>query len=167
VLVEQYAKGDAAARKERFAFYVAHLPRVNNWDLVDASAAPIVGAHLLVSGDARALLRLVKSKSLWERRVAIVATYAFIKAGPSQTTFEIAELLLNDEHDLLHKAVGWMLRAWPNARDGRRAPKVASSAGMPAGGRRFPSRCATPQARPLEVAPSAVSLRCSSSPPSS
>jgi 3-methyladenine DNA glycosylase AlkD len=110
VLVEQYAKGDAAARKERFAFYVAHLPRVNNWDLVDASAAPIVGAHLLASGDARALLRLAKSKSLWERRVAIVATYAFIKAGDSKTTFEIAELLLNDEHDLLHKAVGWMLR---------------------------------------------------------
>jgi 3-methyladenine DNA glycosylase AlkD len=110
VLVTQYEKGDGAERQARFAFYLEHLACVNNWDLVDASAAPIVGAHVLASRDRRLLPRLAGSKVLWERRVAMVATYAFIRAGESATTFEIAKLLLRDEHDLMHKAVGWMLR---------------------------------------------------------
>lgn len=110
VLVAQYEKGDAAARRERFAFYLKHLACVNNWDLVDASAAPIVGAQLLASPDKQLLRRLAASTVLWERRVAMIATYAFILAGQSATTFEIAKLLLRDEHDLMHKAVGWMLR---------------------------------------------------------
>ncbi len=110
VLVTQYEEGDEAERQERFAFYLEHLPYVNNWDLVDASAAPIVGAHVRASRDRRLLPRLARSKVLWERRVAMVATYAFIRAGESATTFAIAKLLLSDEHDLMHKAVGWMLR---------------------------------------------------------
>jgi 3-methyladenine DNA glycosylase AlkD len=110
VLVMQYETGGAAERQERFAFYLEHLARVNNWDLVDASAAPIVGAHVLASRDRRLLPCLARSKVMWERRVAMVATYAFIRAGESATTFAIAKLLLRDEHDLMHKAVGWMLR---------------------------------------------------------
>jgi 3-methyladenine DNA glycosylase AlkD len=110
VLVMQYEKGNQTERQQRFAFYLKHLSGVNNWDLVDASAASIVGAQVLASRDRRILRRLAASKVLWERRVAIVATYAFIRSGESATTFEIAKLLLRDEHDLMHKAVGWMLR---------------------------------------------------------
>jgi 3-methyladenine DNA glycosylase AlkD len=110
VLVMQYEKGTEAERRERFGFYLEHLARVNSWDLVDASAAPIVGAQVLASRDKRLLKRLAGSKVLWERRVAMVATYAFIRAGESAMTFEIAKVLLRDEHDLIHKAVGWMLR---------------------------------------------------------
>jgi 3-methyladenine DNA glycosylase AlkD len=110
VLVMQYEKGDDAARRERFEFYLEHIACVNNWDLVDASAAPIAGAHVLASRDRQLLPRLARSKVMWERRVAMVATYAFIRAGESATTFRIAKLLLHDEHDLMHKAIGWMLR---------------------------------------------------------
>ncbi len=106
VLVDQYELG---AEKEVFDFYVAHLAGVNNWDLVDLSAHQIVGDYLL-KRDRRLLFKLAKSRVLWERRVAIVATYAFIRAGESKTTFEIADLLLEDAHDLIHKATGWMLR---------------------------------------------------------
>ena len=110
LLVMQYERGDEAERQERFEFYLEHLAGVNNWDLVDASAAPIVGAQMLASRDRRPLPRLARSQVLWERRVAMVATHAFIRAGESETTFAIARLLLRDEHDLMHKAVGWMLR---------------------------------------------------------
>jgi 3-methyladenine DNA glycosylase AlkD len=110
VLVAQYERGDAAARAERFDFYLANLAGVNNWDLVDTSAAQIVGARVLASRDRRLLPRLARSKIMWERRVAMVATLAFIRAGDSATAFAIAELLLGDTHDLMHKAVGWMLR---------------------------------------------------------
>jgi 3-methyladenine DNA glycosylase AlkD len=109
ILVAQYERGDAAAKKARVTFYVRHLAGVNNWDLVDSSAHQILGAHLLTR-DRQRLHRLAKSKSLWERRVAIVATYAFIGAGETQETFAIAEQLLSDTHDLIHKATGWMLR---------------------------------------------------------
>ncbi len=110
VLVTQYARGDEAARAERFVFYLANLERVNNWDLVDTSAAPIVGAQVLTTRDRRLLPRLARSKVMWERRVAMVATFAFIRAGDAATALAIAELLLDDPHDLMHKAVGWMLR---------------------------------------------------------
>ena len=110
VLVAQVEAGDDAARAERFAFYLAHLAHVNNWDLVDVSASRVIGAHALATGDAKVLPRLARSKLLWARRVAIVATLAFIRAGQPATTFAIGEQLLGDEHDLIHKAVGWMLR---------------------------------------------------------
>lgn len=91
-------------------FYLAHLDQVNNWDLVDLSAPQILGTHYVAYGGERALYALAKSKSLWRRRIAIVATYAFIRADKFKHTLAIAELLLADTEDLIHKATGWMLR---------------------------------------------------------
>jgi 3-methyladenine DNA glycosylase AlkD len=109
ILISQYKNGGKAERQAIFDFYLRNTARVNNWDLVDASAASIVGAHLRTRG--RMLLRrLAKSSSLWERRIAIVATFSFIKIGEIDDTFRIAEILLADKHDLIHKAVGWALR---------------------------------------------------------
>lgn len=109
VLVLQYESGTSAEQGERAAFYLTHAKRVDNWDLVDSSARQILGAHLLTR-DRSILCRLARSDDLWERRIAIIATFAFIMAGESKDTFRIAELLLDDPQDLLHKAVGWMLR---------------------------------------------------------
>ena len=89
--------------------YLANTRRINNWDLVDGSAADIVGAHLF-GRDRTSLYRLAKSKSLWERRIAIIATFYFIRRNQFDDTLAIADLLLNDKEDLMHKAVGWMLR---------------------------------------------------------
>jgi len=82
---------------------------INNWDLVDSSAAQIVGAHL-ETGDRRVLRRLARSKSVWERRIAMIATYHYIRRRDFTDALVIAGLLRRDEHDLIHKAVGWMLR---------------------------------------------------------
>jgi 3-methyladenine DNA glycosylase AlkD len=109
ILTRRYETGDEACKKACFDFYLANLAGVNNWDLVDSSAHQIVGSHLL-ERERKLLYRLAKSKNLWERRVAMIATYAFILEGESAETFAIAELLLDDDHDLIHKAVGWMLR---------------------------------------------------------
>ncbi|HEX9107811.1 MAG TPA: DNA alkylation repair protein, partial [Longimicrobiales bacterium] len=109
LLVESYRRGDAATRQRVFDAYLANTDRVNNWDLVDVSAPHVVGAHLL-QGDSAVLDRLAASPSLWERRIAMLATFAFIRAGRLQEPLRIARLLLHDNHDLIHKAVGWMLR---------------------------------------------------------
>lgn len=109
ILVDAYARGDEAAKQAAFDLYLANLAWVNNWDLVDSSAHLVVGAHL-TTRDRRLLRTLARSKQLWERRVAMIATLAFIRAGESKDAFEIATLLLDDEEDLMHKAVGWMLR---------------------------------------------------------
>jgi 3-methyladenine DNA glycosylase AlkD len=106
ILVAQYERGDG---KAVFDFYLKHTKFVNNWDLVDTSAPYIVGEHLLTR-PRRILYRLAKSKNLWERRIAIVSTMMLIRAGEIEDTFAIAKLLLADDHDLIHKAVGWMLR---------------------------------------------------------
>jgi 3-methyladenine DNA glycosylase AlkD len=105
ILVAQYERGDL----DVFAFYLKHTKFVNNWDLVDTSAPYIVGEHLLTR-TRKILYRLAKSKNIWERRIAIVSTMMFIRAGDLEDTFAIARILLADEHDLIHKAVGWMLR---------------------------------------------------------
>jgi len=113
ILSNQFkASKEVKRRKEFFNFYVKQLKlgRVNNWDLVDVSA-PTIGEYLLeVEDPFPVLIKLSKSSTLWERRVAIIFTFAFIRAGYFAPTLEISELLLNDDHDLIHKASGWMLR---------------------------------------------------------
>ncbi|MBZ5675792.1 MAG: DNA alkylation repair protein [Acidobacteriia bacterium] len=106
ILVAQYEREKS---KAIFDFYLKHTKFVNNWDLVDTSAPYIVGQHLLTR-PRKILYGLTKSTNLWERRIAIVSTFAFIKAGEIDDTFAIAKLLLEDDHDLIHKAVGWALR---------------------------------------------------------
>ena len=109
ILVEQFAKADEKKKKEIVEFYLQNTKYINNWDLVDGSASYILGEHL-VDKDKSVLSILAQSKNIWERRIGIVATYAFIKRGELEETLLIAELLLKDSHDLIHKAVGWMLR---------------------------------------------------------
>jgi len=92
-----------------YSLYLASTDRINNWDLVDASAPQIVGGHL-ADRSRTPLYRLVKSKNVWERRIAIIATSHFIRRGEFDDTLALATALLNDAHDLIHKAAGWMLR---------------------------------------------------------
>jgi 3-methyladenine DNA glycosylase AlkD len=109
VLVAQYRRGDDKTRQAIYRLYLHRTDRINNWDLVDVSAGDIVGAHLW-ERDRRVLDRLARSKSLWERRIAIIATSYFIRRDEFDDTLRIAVLLVDDRHDLIHKAVGWMLR---------------------------------------------------------
>ena len=109
ILVRQYAVGDPARREAIYRLYMRRTARINNWDLVDVSAEHIVGAHLR-DGKRSRLLRLAKSRVLWERRIAIMATFHYIKRGEFADTLRIARVLRDDPHDLIHKAVGWMLR---------------------------------------------------------
>ncbi len=109
ILVAQYKAADAATQQAIFDFYLENTARINNWDLVDTFARDIVGGYLLKKSK-RVLYRLARSPSLWERRIAIVATLKFLKAGRTTETFRLAKLLLGDNHDLIHKAAGWALR---------------------------------------------------------
>jgi len=109
ILVRQYERGDAAARDAIYKCYIDNRSRINNWDLVDCSAPQIVGAHLQ-QGGRRFLRELARSRSLWDRRIAILATFHYIKANEFADALAIAEMLLPDREDLIHKAVGWMLR---------------------------------------------------------
>lgn len=106
ILVEQFQKTHDPNCVD---FYLKNTDKVNNWDLVDSSAPYLLGIHLL-SRDPELLYKLAKSKNLWERRIAIISTFAFIRAGRFEHTLVLAEMLLEDKHDLIHKAVGWMLR---------------------------------------------------------
>jgi 3-methyladenine DNA glycosylase AlkD len=109
LLVQAFRTSEDEGRRTIYETYLAHTRDINNWDLVDLSAGAIVGGWL--DGRSRApLSRLARSKFLWERRIAIVATFHFIKRGELGETFRIADMLLRDTHDLIHKAVGWMLR---------------------------------------------------------
>jgi len=110
ILVASYERGTAAEQKRIYEQYLKHVPKhVNNWDLVDSSAPYIVGAHL-VDRDRGVLHELARSPHLWSRRVAIVATFWLIKKGSFEDAIAIAEQLLDDREDLIHKATGWMLR---------------------------------------------------------
>lgn len=109
ILIAKYKKADEREKGEIFDFYLKNTKNINNWDLIDLSAPSIVGDYLLEK-DRAILYRLAKSKSLWEKRIAILATATFIKNGQLKDTLKISEILLNDKHDLIHKAVGWMLR---------------------------------------------------------
>jgi 3-methyladenine DNA glycosylase AlkD len=98
-------------RKEIFEFYLKNSKHINNWDLVDLSAPKIAGNFLFFNENEREILyKFAKSKNLWEKRIAILSTFEFIKNNEFQDSFDIAKILLQDEHDLIHKAVGWMLR---------------------------------------------------------
>ena len=110
LLVHNYKIGEEKERKKIVNFYLRHLRYINNWDLVDLSAHYILGAWLM-DKDRILLWSLAASKNLWSRRIAIMATFHFIKyERSSEWSFNIAEMLLQDKHDLIHKAVGWMLR---------------------------------------------------------
>lgn len=109
ILVRRYRVGDPREQQRIFELYLANTEHVNSWDLVDSSAPHIVGAHLQARPRER-LDDLARSHSLWERRIAILATFAFIRTRELGDTLRIARILLHDEHDLIHKAVGWMLR---------------------------------------------------------
>ena len=109
ILVEQYRAGDPARRQAIYELYLASTDKVNNWDLVDLTAQHIVGNYLY-GNDSSVLTRLALSASLWERRIAMLATYYHIRQRESREALRIARLLLHDKHDLIHKAVGWMLR---------------------------------------------------------
>ena len=108
ILVNKYKKEDS---DKIYQYYLKHLNSVNNWDLVDTSAPHIVGDYLYKNPEkSMILLEFSHSENLWVRRISIVSTFAFIKNNEFNKTLEIAKLLLNDDQDLIHKAVGWMLR---------------------------------------------------------
>jgi 3-methyladenine DNA glycosylase AlkD len=109
ILVIKFEKGSAAEKEKVAKFYLQNTKQVNNWDLVDTSAPYILGEYLLDKPKA-ILYKLAKSKNIWERRIAIVSTAGFIKNNQFTDTVKISEILLEDKHDLIHKAAGWMLR---------------------------------------------------------
>jgi 3-methyladenine DNA glycosylase AlkD len=109
LLVDGYDRGDESRRERIHRAYLEHTRYINNWDLVDASAEHIVGPHLKAQ-EIALLEKLARSDDIWERRIAIISTFHFIKRNEFAPTLKIARLLLEDSHDLIHKAVGWMLR---------------------------------------------------------
>lgn len=111
ILVDQFKKSGEKQRKILYDFYLANSDRINNWDLVDLSAWVIVGGYLIDHPSKIKLLqKLVKSKILWQRRIAVLAGGAFIRHNRFDITLDLAKKLIADPHDLMHKAVGWMLR---------------------------------------------------------
>ncbi len=109
LLVDRFQRGDEAEKKKVYSLYMRSKAFINNWDLVDLSAPKIVGPFL--DGGSRAILyRLARSKNLWDRRIAVLATFHYIKRGEFADALALGEKVLADEHDLMHKAVGWMLR---------------------------------------------------------
>ena len=109
ILVTKYQKADVSGKNDIFRFYLKNTENINNWDLVDLSAPKIVGDYLL-NNDRTILFKLAKSNNLWERRIAILSTFSFIRNNDFEDSLRISKLLFQDEHDLIHKAVGWMLR---------------------------------------------------------
>jgi len=109
ILTEKYRKGSSDDRTEIYKIYLGNTEYINNWDLVDTSAEYIVGAYLS-DRSRKPLYTLAQSDNLWERRMAVMATFHFIKNGKFDETLKISEMLVSDAEDLIHKAVGWMLR---------------------------------------------------------
>ena len=109
ILNEQFRRGDETERREIYQAYLRSTRYINNWDIVDSSAPHVVGTWLL-ERPRKVLYRLARSKHLWDRRIAILATQTFIRQGQFADSLAIAKILLKDKHDLMHKAVGWMLR---------------------------------------------------------
>ena len=109
ILISKYRKAEESSKKEIFDFYLRNTKNINNWDLVDLSAPRIIGDYLL-NKDRTTLFKLARSNILWERRISILSTFTFIDNCDFEDALSISELLLHDEHDLIHKAVGWALR---------------------------------------------------------
>jgi 3-methyladenine DNA glycosylase AlkD len=109
ILTQQFNKGDEGLRKQIVDIYLSNTAYVNNWDLVDSSAHKILGAWL-VDKDRDVLYRLAESENLWDRRISIISTFAFVNYGDMVDAVALAGLLVNDGHDLIHKASGWVLR---------------------------------------------------------
>ncbi len=109
ILVDKFAKSNDTEKKKIFDFYIKNAKRANNWDLVDLSCPKIVGNYLL-DKNKDILYKFAISKNLWQRRISIISTYTFIKNMKFADSFRLAKILMNDKHDLIHKAVGWMLR---------------------------------------------------------
>jgi 3-methyladenine DNA glycosylase AlkD len=109
ILVTKFSKSSESEKRKIYIFYLKNAKRINNWDLVDTSAPYIVGEYLR-NKDPKILYKLAQSNNLWKKRIAMLSTFAFIKRNQFQDAFNVAKLLINDEHDLIHKSVGWMLR---------------------------------------------------------
>ncbi|PIQ72847.1 DNA alkylation repair protein [Candidatus Roizmanbacteria bacterium CG_4_10_14_0_2_um_filter_36_35] len=109
MLTYKYKKANEEERKQYFEFYLKNTKSINNWDMVDLTAPNIVGEYLF-NKDREIIYKLTKSKNLWEKRIAILSTYAFIRHGQFDDIIKVAKILINDQHDLIQKAVGWMLR---------------------------------------------------------
>jgi 3-methyladenine DNA glycosylase AlkD len=125
MLVDRFRSGDRRRRAMIYRLYVANLAYIDNWDLVDSSASQIVGAYL-EKRSRKPLYRLARSRDLWRRRIAIMATFHFIRLGQFDDTLTLAALLIGDREDLIHKAVGWMLREVGN-RDRASAQRFLSA----------------------------------------
>ncbi|MBU2566971.1 DNA alkylation repair protein [Patescibacteria group bacterium] len=110
LMVTKYQKGDSDTKKQIFESYLSNTKWINNWDLVDTSTPQIVGDYLYNFGDIKILDKLAKSNLLWDRRIAMLATLTFIRKNEFKPVIKISKILLNDKHDLINKAVGWMLR---------------------------------------------------------
>jgi 3-methyladenine DNA glycosylase AlkD len=109
ILVEQYIKGDEKTRKKIVKLYLKNVAYVNNWDLVDSSAPKILG-EWLIDKSRDLLYEMAESRVLWERRISIISTFAFVARGELEDSLELAKALIDDKHDLIHKASGWVLR---------------------------------------------------------
>lgn len=109
ILIKRYKKTDYSGKKKIAEFYLKNTENINNWDLVDLSCVNILGDYL-IDKPKQILYKFAKSKNLWEKRISIISTLAFIRNKDFSCALKIAEILMNDKHDLIHKAVGWMLR---------------------------------------------------------
>ncbi|MES0490384.1 MAG: DNA alkylation repair protein [Leptospirales bacterium] len=121
ILTKKFARANSAVpetetKEQIYEFYMAHTDNINNWDLVDVSAPQIVGGYLYPLGSRfwSVLYKMAEEDHLWRKRISIISTFTFIRQGVFKPTLDIAKILLNDEHDLIHKAVGWMLREVAN-----------------------------------------------------
>ena len=110
ILVDKFKKATQNEQEKIFHFYIKHAKKVNNWDLVDLSAPNILGTYLLGTPDRPILYKLAKSDNIWKKRISIIATLTFIRNAQFDDTLRLAEILIFDNNDLIHKAVGWMLR---------------------------------------------------------
>lgn len=153
ILVDQFKKADDETKKAIYEFYLLNTRYINNWDIIDGSAGYIVGEYL-VDKDKSVLTKLAKSDSIWERRIAIISTFAYITRGDPGETLKIAAILVRDDHDLIQKAVGWMLREVGKRCGVDHQTKRASSLAVPGGTHR---RLTTPRL------PSSLPSRTSSS----